>query len=575
MDYLQSHLKDFIEESKRTVYLDEGLKHNLRDTIKQINFYKNSKFLEGEYDELKRFKPFLNIVNAGQLTARSALDIDTKELDIYSDDMSEITKALLFKKGALKWFEKHYFAKTINKIIDIGSTYGGVLVKQIKKDGYTEFDFPLWSNMYVNPKNIDKGFKIEKHELQVKDLYAKVGIWNKFKAVAQIAKNEYKDSDNVIIYEMYASVPKEGKLGSKCVDQKVILCDYNGNVTVLHQEEKESPYFYHNHDEVQGRGLGKGEIEIGFQAQAWTNDAILKYRRAMELGSKTLFQTADPTALNNIMLADDGHIFRNAGSPISQINTLSNATPQFEKLINIWAQQYQGATATYDALRGETPPSGQPYSLQQLVVNQSSNTFEVKREGYGAFLEKLMRDVVLKDIKKDLNKARKESHSFTLSELQLLDDVYVKNIANEKAKKLVLEGKIVTPEIYTMELEKVRDAVTKQKNTRFFDIKDGDFLDFEPAIKISWTNEKRNKSATIASLSTIIQTVASNPAILQDPLLRNTFMEIIQLAGFPINPLDIQQYASTTIPSESAPVQGASQSTPTALTAENLGGGTQ
>src|ERR1035437_8307250 len=54
--------------------------------INTIEFYNNSKYLNGQLDELGREKPFFNILNAICDVENTAKDLDTKDINITSDD---------------------------------------------------------------------------------------------------------------------------------------------------------------------------------------------------------------------------------------------------------------------------------------------------------------------------------------------------------------------------------------------------------------------------------------------------------------------------------------------------------
>ena len=550
--YILSFLRDFLEECQQPIFLDQGLQHNFKDTIKQINFYTNSQYLDGRYDELRRFKPFFNIVTALRITARAAVDIDTKDMDVSTNDNSERVRAFLMKKELQSKMNEMRFGQTLNDIVDISTTYGGNLVKRMKKNGKTYITTPLWANMYVDPRNIKDGPKVEKFDFKVRDIIDYVDVWNNFKNIDQLkASGEVRLSDPVEIYELYGTIRQNGT--GKYTPQKAIVSDMNGYRVVLHHEEGvESPYKYHNYDKVWGRGLGRGEVEVGFESQIWSNDAILKYRRAMELGSKVIFQTADKVAASNILYLDDGHILKHQGGGLQAMNLVSNAIPKYSELLDLWKGQVQGASATYDAQRGETPKSGQPYSLQQLVVNQSSSTFDVKRENLSFHIEDIVRDWMLDDVMKDLNKAHKYSDKFTLDELQLIDEWYRTSNANEEAKKMLLKGKYVSPESYDAIMSDFHQEILADKDKRFFEFTEGTYKGFDPNIFISFSNEQQNKAAVLTSLSTIFQQVLGNPAVLRDPVARKIFMEIVETAGFPISPNDLTTYAQQT----TGPIQG-------------------
>ena len=80
------------------------------------------------------------------------------------------------------------------------------------------------------------------------------------------------------------------------------------------------PYKSLSWGKVNGR-LGRGIVEDGFEAQRWVNDAVVKEKEAMELGSKVIFKTTDPNVQNNVLSeVDNGQIIHiTQGSDLSLV----------------------------------------------------------------------------------------------------------------------------------------------------------------------------------------------------------------------------------------------------------------
>ena len=66
---------------------------------------------------------------------------------------------------------------------------------------------------------------------------------------------------------------------------RFVIAGENGAQVLLFKEDlEESPYKYLSWEKVPGRGLGRGVVEEGFEAQRWTNDAVIGETNAMTLG---------------------------------------------------------------------------------------------------------------------------------------------------------------------------------------------------------------------------------------------------------------------------------------------------
>jgi hypothetical protein len=148
-----------------------------------------------------------------------------------------------------------------------------------------------------------------------------------------------------------------------------------------------------------------------------------------------------------------------------------------------------------------------------------------------------------------------------------IDQLYIpKEIANRTGKELlkkVLEDNIPEQEeIDQMNLDNqnaVTGELSRLGNQRFL-VPDEDgkiswkeyFKDLEWDIEVDVTGEAKDTQSVLATLTTVLQTIGSNPAILQDPNARMLFNKIISETGA-ISPLELKS-AQT-----SQPVSGGQQ----------------
>ena len=120
----------------------DGLSFKQKDLIRVIEFYSNSKYLNGQTDELGREKPFYNIINAMCDVENAAKDIDTKDIQATSDDGQHYIESFLLAKDLYEWMKDVSFGKTLNKMRDAHTRYGSLLVKKVMgkdEDGELKF----------------------------------------------------------------------------------------------------------------------------------------------------------------------------------------------------------------------------------------------------------------------------------------------------------------------------------------------------------------------------------------------------------------------------------------------------
>src|SRR3990167_2194536 len=120
-----------INENYNTpINIVEGLTFRQKDLIRTIEFYSNSKYLNGQTDELDREKPFYNIINAMCDVENAAKDIDTKDVQAISDDGQHYIESFLLSKDLYEWIKEVNFAKTLNDLREVHTQYGALLGKK-------------------------------------------------------------------------------------------------------------------------------------------------------------------------------------------------------------------------------------------------------------------------------------------------------------------------------------------------------------------------------------------------------------------------------------------------------------
>lgn len=546
-----------------TIDLADGLQFSQYQTLRKIDFYSNSKYLKA-----KGNKPFYNIVNAFVDTSIVATDIDTKDIQIIADDKKDFIRAFLLSKDVYNWMKETDFAKFLNKAGETRARYGGVLVKKCEeydddeKEIQLEIEVVDWANVVTDQCNIKDGAIIEKHYMSVIDLAKKKDVWKNVTDLINVYAKDKKFSSSgtkIPVFEVHGDFPKFLNPETPNADitefeKRVYFIggDTSKKQFVLHTDiEDKSPYKYLAWKEVSKRGLGRGVVEEGFEAQQWTNDAVIKEKEAMAISSKVVYKTTSKKVGNNVNNVDNGHVIElDANETFDQVNMMSNAVPEFRNLMDRWFAQYEKATAAYDAQRGETPPSGQPYKLQALVQNQSASMFDYRREEFGIFLTEIFDDWVIPYLMKKFNKQHLLAFDFSAEELKMIDDNFATNEANNKAIEAILNGNLVTPEEYAGYYDMALNEVRTTKSHRFIDIPKGYFKDISAKVTIVTTGENKNKSATMDSLNSLLVTVSKIPNWRTDPVISEAVGKIMELSGAGISPsalaMDVPQQTEVT-----------------------------
>lgn len=561
MRTINTYLQDLETDYQTgTIDLADGLPFSQHQTIREIQFMSNSKFLSGSQDKLGREKPYFNIINGNVLIATVATDIDRKDHGFTSDNPDDDARNFIMRRISDNWMRESDFGTFQNRAGETRARYGGVLIKKATdKDKGLVLQVVQWGNVSaVDPSSIIDGVIVETHHLTPSELMEKYDTYENVEEAIKLFTDKKGKCEKIVIKEVHGVLPKylladdENKVSKEdnyeyCRQYHVVAVKGNKYECLYKEEEKDNPYKYRAYEVVEKRDLGRGVAEKGMWAQIEANDAILGEKEAFALGRKVLFKTTSKKLAGNVQTdVDNGHIFAlDPNTDISVLNTITGNLPQFQNLVDKWHMQFDRSTAITDSLRGETPPSGQAYRLGALLTQQSASTFDYIREDMGLFYEEIWRDWVLPYLtKKYSKKTIIASDLFSTEELMKIDEKYAIASANEEAKRLMMQGKIVTPEALQMLIDQYKKHIGNSGSKRFIETEDDFFKGYEGRAVFNITGEQKNKQAVLESISNIFQTVAGNPAVLQDPMLRKIFGKILELSGANVSPLELEQVAN-------------------------------
>lgn len=543
-------VKDKMELWERgSVQITEGLTFNAHQTIKKVIYYSESKYESGQKDRRGKLKPFFNIVNFRVNVATRATDLDTKDIQIVADEPQFMPMSFLLQKEVYNWMKDVNFAKTLNEMGQTRAKFGGVLVKKCMEqeegeEEELELEVVDWRNVIVDPSNPDD-MVIEKHYLTENELAEKEGVWEGVReAIDVVRKSAEKKLE---VFEVTAELPEsyapEGGDDYTYRIQKFFL--YNktksGKAVILYHEFlDEFPYKYLAWEKINGR-LGRGIVEDGFEAQQWTNDAVIKEKEAMELGSKVIFKSTDPSIQNNILSeVENGQIIKIApNTDLAIANTITNNLPEFRALIQSWDSQLEKTTSTFNAVTGETMPSGTAYRTTAILNQEATSMFDYRREEMGIFLVEIFTDWIIPYLLKKFNKAHILAAEFTPEELKAIDDSFSNYNATMKMKESILSGKPVYAEDYAQLVQETKDLLMKSKDKRFLDIPKGQYKNWKPKVTILTTGEQKNKAVILESLNNVLMTAAKAPQVLTDPTLSKVFAKILEVSGSGISPISL------------------------------------
>lgn len=560
------------------IKLGKYVDFSLYETTERIFAYLNSRFTNGSTDSLGREKPFFNIVTAAVNIWYRATDIDRKDIQVLPDkgNMSNVAAAFIATMLLHEWMKKTQFGVFLNEWGRVLAQYGSAVVKFVEQDGQLIPSVIPWNRIIVDPIDFDAIPRIEKFyktPSQLKNMATKghpdyAGydldtvnslIENTSQTRETLNREEMDNQSGFIeIYEVHGqmSVATLKKAQNKeCTDE-----DYNTFTQQMHVisftkskekqgeyddytlyagKEKNDPYMITHLIKEDGRTLSIGAVEYLFDAQWMQNHTIKAWKDQMDLTSKIIFQTADQSLLGKNILTnlETGDIIYHApNAPVTQFPNVGHDVQSLQAFSNQWKLLAQEVTSTPDALRGNTLPSGTPYSLGAYLGTQSLSLFEVMTENKAHDLEAMLRRFVIPFLKEKALKNKDEIVAMLDdASIKKIDAMYVPNKAaknfNQKVKESLLKGQLPEGISFEGEMQDLQAGLSMMGNQRAFSPEDVNWSevlkDLEWKLDIAITNEQADKQAVLGSLTTILQTLATNPAVLQDPNARTIFNKIL------------------------------------------------
>lgn len=582
-----------------SVQIGEYVDFDMHNTIETIDAYTNSRHISGKTDSLDREKPFFNIVNAIVNIYYRATDIDRKNIRILPDSTSNTALAFAATMLLQDWMKKSRFGVFLNDWGRALAKYGSAVVKFVERDGELTASVIPWNRVICDPIDFDASPRIEKFyktaaQLRKNKMYDQEVVES---LIAGQASRETLDgqtqdqlSNFIELYEVHGELPMalleedpdmaDEEMWEEYRQQMHVVSfvemkkgEYK-DYTLFRGKEKKDPYMLTHLIREDGRTLSIGAVEVCFDAQWMRNHTVKNMKDTLDLASKLIFQTSDTSYVGRNVLSaiETGDILiHSVNNPLTQINNSKSDIASLQNFGMEWDRMTQTLTSTPDALRGDTMPSGTPYSLAAYQGAQANSLFEIMTENKGLHIEDMMREYVIPHLMTKMDTTDEVVAIMEDSEINAIDEIFVKNFAikhvNQELKEMVLRGEFPTQDTQNELTRSVSSNVREQLNgvlgnQRFFkpsEIPDQTWKelleDFEMKVTVEVTNEQQDKQAVMQTLTSVFQTIASNPMVLQDPNAKMVFSQILTETGR-LSPLQL----STTQAQSTAP--GLSPSNP-------------
>lgn len=526
-EQLNDLLQLYIGQYKEPTEITEGYRFDMPATINLIELYHASKFKTGDRDSQSNKKYFFNITNPQCGNATKNIDIDRSNIQIKPERKKDRIKAMLYNDRLKWWMKKNNIGVLLNKLSEKLPIYGSIVWKKVGDD---IMNIPM-SKLMMEPSlsnndnnhDINSAFIIEMHNMSVSDI-KDMKEWDK-EVVKNVTAQMRKNKENThLVYEMYTETPDDT---DKNFELTVSFIDEDAN-KFFQEKVNKMPYKKLDLFKIDGRALGLGITEILFDLQIRRNEMGNQKADSMRITSKTLFTTQDQNIDGN-MLTDllNGDIIT-ATQPITQIDTTErNLGAYAQEEANI-KQDTRDLTSAQEILTGESLPSRTPFRLGVLQLQQASKLFDFIKENNGMFIEEVFEEWIIPRFEKETDK----DFIFEIYDnktLRAVVETDVNRRLNEGIAKIVLATGSYPPkqEVETLKVALMADADKPQ----FVEIIKGYFKNFEKTLYIDITGEQHDTAQEVETMTNMMQLLAQNPQIMQDPQLRDFLMAIAQKTG--------------------------------------------
>src|SRR3990167_3523836 len=312
-------------------------------------------------------------------------------------------------------------------------------------------------------------------------------------------------------------------------------------ITLFKGKESKPIFKALKRDPIFGRACGRGGIEELFHAQIWTNYSELHLQQMLEAVSKVILMTNDKK-LKNQKLTNMKHgqiLDIDEGKRLEQLIIQPINKTHFDNFVNKWEQVARTIGAASDPALGLNPVSGTPLGTTEIVTQEGQGVHEYRQGKIAAFWAEIYRDWVLPHLSEEINKGSKWLDDLSLDELQDIAEKVSTKEANNRIKRMVLAGKLITTEEAEQFRAVIKETFMKGGEKRFIEIIKDDFKNLALDVEINIVGKQKNLAEHVSKLNSIFRAVFTPQGVQmlqQSPELGGLLNQILEQSGLsPVN----------------------------------------
>lgn len=382
-----------------------GFKYSQWDTLQNIEFVDNSKFITGDKDSEGQTKFFLNTASFRKEVASKNIALGVKNFNFVPEEGQPDEPVIVARKKFRKWSKDADLSDKINETEDRFPKYGTIVGKKCGKTVEIVPLLKLRNQQDAKSLNEAEYVIIEHNDLSRHEI-EEYPDWD-------ISKLDLAWNGKVTAFERYGRVPLEF-YNKHAVAQKTgkdtdsVYCmviatlekgaDKLEKGAVLFVEEVEDPFIEKHYARQDGRWLGIGEIEKQIDNQAARNMIFNLRKKALAWSAKNIFQYADDTLVNNLVTqVKDGDVLKisQANNGFTRVDTTNKAISDFNSLDTLVEENSNQRSFTFEVATGESMASGTPFRLGALLGDSVNSYYKKKREQLGLFWKEIVMDFMI------------------------------------------------------------------------------------------------------------------------------------------------------------------------------------
>lgn len=556
------------------------VQHSLSETVQTIYAYLNSKHISGEKDSLGRDKPFFNIVTAARNIWFRATEIARNKLQIRPANSKEVIGAFLATAKIQEWMNKVRFGKFL---ADWGlelAAFGSAVTKYVEKDKQLILEVVPWNQIICDTIDFDANPKIQVYEYTASQLLKiaqergyDMSVVNSIITSPQVRRIITEELQDVKayyfkIYEVHGMFPASWITGddkdkNEYTRQMHVVSYVRTDASNSKFEdfslfkglEKEEVYRKDDLLKADGRTLGIGAVENLFQAQWQVNHSVKSIKDQLDLASKLVFQTSDPTFVGqNVLTAiETGQILlHKINEPVTAFPNGSHDVNSMIEYMNQWKAVGGEINGITDAMAGVAPKGSSSWRMQAMELQQAQMLFDLMKRNKSDALEDMFRTKIIPYIKRtQLKNSDEIVATLSAHDIKRIDAAYVNQEGIKRYNAKVINhvtktGKMPKGVLLQDELNQVQSEQDSQGMTRFLKPSDVDtktwadlLMDIEWDMYIDWTDDPIDTNGIMTTLNSALVMIM-NPAYATNPQAQFVVSKILTLTGA-ISPLELSQ----------------------------------